>query len=412
MSAPIPPSKDARRGITLAVIVAALGYFVDIYDLLLFSIVRIKSLQSLGLSGTDLLEKGGQILNWQMAGMLLGGVLWGMIGDKRGRLSVLFGSIILYSTANIANGLIHSFEAYRTVRFVAGIGLAGELGAGITLVSELMTKESRGYGTAIVATVGILGAIAASLVTDLVPWRTAYFIGGGLGVALLLLRVGVMESGIFEQVKLQAVARGNFFSLFATRARARRYLGVILIGVPIWYVIAILISFSPELGKAMGMKEIPSASRAVLFSYTGLAFGDIGSGLLSQLFHSRKKIVGVFIFLTALFVAAYFLVAASSLTAFYSVCVGLGVATGYWAVFVTTASEQFGTNIRATVTTTAPNFVRGAVVPMNLAFQAGKATLGVTGSAMLVGAVTIVMAALALTAFDDTYGKDLNFLES
>jgi MFS family permease len=401
------------RTVTLTVLVAALGYFVDIYDLLLFSIIRVKSLEGIGVSGPDLLEKGVLMLNMQMGGMLLGGILWGMLGDRRGRLSVLFGSITLYSLANIANGLVDSVPAYAVVRFLAGLGLAGELGAGITLVSELMSKETRGYGTAVVASVGVCGAVLAALVGDLVPWRVAYFIGGGLGLALLLLRIGVMESGMFEHVKKQSVVeRGNFLALFTSWPRTRRYLSVILIGVPIWYTIAILISLAPELGKAMGMNPAPSASRAVLFSYVGLAVGDLGSGLLSQFFRSRKKIIGAFIGLTAVFIVAYFRVGAASLFGFYAICLGLGFATGYWAVFVTTASEHFGTNIRATVTTTVPNFVRGAVVPITTAFAAGKDTLGVTGSAMLVGAVCVALALIALSRLEETYGKDLDYVDT
>ncbi len=403
--------RTRRRPVALAVLVAALGYFVDIYDLLLFSIVRIKSLQSLGLSGSALLEKGGQILSWQMAGMLVGGILWGVVGDKRGRLSVLFGSILLYSVANIANGFVHTVEAYRLVRLLAGVGLAGELGAGITLVSELMSKERRGYGTAIVATVGICGGIVAALVADLVTWRTAYFIGGGMGFGLLLLRLGVMESGLFEEVKLRAIERGQFFTLFTSPGRARRYISVILIGVPIWYVIGILITFAPELGQALGMKVSPSASRAVLFSYSGLAIGDIGSGLLSQALRSRKKVVTTFILMTALFIIGYFVIGPTSLSAFYVMCACLGVFTGYWAVFVTAASEQFGTNIRATVTTTAPNFVRGALVPINFVFQVAKAEVGVTTSALVVGGITILMSLAALSGFEETFGRDLNFDE-
>jgi putative MFS transporter len=401
------------RTIRLAVVVAALGYFVDIYDLLLFGIVRKASLAGIGVPAADALSAGTLLLNVQMGALLLGGILWGVLGDKRGRLSVLFGSIILYSLANIANGLVQTLPQYAVARFFAGIGLAGELGAGITLVSESLDKKSRGYGTTIVATVGILGAVAGALVAKLTYWRTSYFIGGGLGLMLLLLRVGVLESGIYSRLKQDKshVSRGNFFRLFSSWPRARRYASVILVGVPIWYVVAILITFAPEVGKAMGMTQAPDAGFAIMVNYTGLAVGDFSSGALSQIIKSRKRSLLVFILLTAVSVVLYFAVGGRSLTAFYAVCALLGVGTGYWAVFVTVASEQFGTNLRATATTTAPNFVRGAVVPITLGFNALKGSLGVRGSALVVGGITLALALVALASLEETYGKDLDFVD-
>jgi putative MFS transporter len=400
------------RAVWMAILVAALGYFVDIYDLILFSIVRVASLRAIGVAEDDLLDTGVLLLNMQMGGMLIGGVFWGVLGDKRGRLSVLFGSIFLYSVANVLNGFVQTVEGYAVLRLIAGIGLAGELGAGVTLVSELMDRESRGYGTTIIATIGICGAVAAALVGDLFDWRTAYFVGGGLGIALLLLRIGVYESGMFDRLKAQThVRRGNFLSLFATRERARRYVCVILIGVPIWYVVGVLITFSPEFGRALGMAELPSAGRAVLFAYVGLALGDVVSGTASQLLRSRKKVVLAFLTMTVAGVALYFTVAPASLLAFYAVCAALGFATGYWAVFVTIASEQFGTNVRATATTSVPNFVRGAVVLLTSAFQAATPALGVVGSGVAVGAVAIAVAFASLAALDETFAKDLDFLE-
>lgn len=404
-------SAPGKQAIRLAILVAALGYFVDIYDLVLFSIVRVKSLRSIGVPEERLLEDGVLLLNMQMGGMLVGGVLWGVLGDKRGRLSVLFGSIFLYSVANILNGMVHELGSYAALRFIAGVGLAGELGAGITLVSEIMPREARGYGTTVVAGVGICGAVVAALIGDRFDWRTAYFVGGGLGVSLLLLRIGVYESGMFEAVKREAVQRGNVLQLFARWERARRYLSVILIGVPIWYAIGILVTFSPEIGKAMGLSPAPDAGKAIMFSYIGLALGDFASGALSQVMRSRRRVVVGFLLLTSLCIAAYFALAGRSLVAFYGVCVALGFATGYWAVFVTMASEQFGTNLRATATTTAPNLVRGAVVLLTAAFKAGRESLGVTGSALAVGVVTMLIAFVAVSGLDETYGRDLDFLE-
>lgn len=399
--------------IKMAVAVAALGYFVDIYDLVLFSIVRVKSLIGLGVPEAELLDTGVLLLNMQMGGMLVGGILWGIVGDKRGRLSVLFGSIFLYSAANIANGFVEGVRTYALLRFVAGVGLAGELGAGITLVSEIMHRESRGYGTTVVASFGITGAVVAVLVGDLFDWRASYFVGGGLGLALLVLRIGVRESGMFEALKGKtSVERGNILRLLAPPRRALRYLSVILIGVPIWYAVGILVTFSPELGRAMGMTELPSAGRAIMWCYIGLAVGDLSSGLLSQLFRSRKRVVFGYLALTSLAVLGYFTIASRSLVSFYTVVAFLGFATGYWAVFVTMASEQFGTNLRATATTTAPNFVRGAVVLVTTAFQSAKPALGITGSAIAVGAFVLLIAFLALSALEETFGRDLDFLET
>ena len=404
-------SGEKKAPVALTVLVAALGYFVDIYDLILFSIVRVKSLAGIGVAKEQILEQGVLLLDMQMGGMLIGGIVWGILGDKRGRLSVLFGSIALYSAANIANGFVQTVPQYAALRLIAGIGLAGELGAGITLVSEIMHKESRGYGTTIVATIGICGAVVAALVGDLFHWRTAYFVGGGMGLALLLLRVGLYESGMFAGVKAAGVKLGNFSSLFSTKLRAKKYLAVIVVGVPIWYAVGILVTFSPEIGKAMGMSEVPAPGRAVMMTYIGLAAGDFASGALSQLLRSRRRVLAGFLALTGASIVAYFTIGRSSLTAFYAVCLVLGFATGYWAVFVTMASELFGTNIRATVTTTAPNFVRGSVVLLTFSFKHLKDALGVVGSAAAVGAITMAIAVVALIALEETYGKSLDYVE-
>jgi MFS family permease len=405
------PASSLRRGTALAILVAALGYFVDIYDLILFSIVRISSLRSIGVPESEILSQGVLLLNMQMGGMLVGGLIWGILGDKRGRLSVLFGSIIMYSLANIANGFVTTVPQYAALRFIAGIGLAGELGAGITLVSEILPVHTRGYGTMIVASVGILGAVAASLVGDAFDWRVAYFVGGGMGIALLALRVGVAESGMFEGIKNTQVARGSFLSLITSPASRGKYLRVVLIGVPIWYVVGILITFSPEFGRAMSMAQVPNPGRAVLFCYVGLAIGDFASGALSQVMRSRNKVVRIFLVMTTLSILAYFAAAHVSLDAFYIICLFLGISAGYWAVFVTIASEQFGTNIRATVTTTAPNFVRGAVVLLTSLFEALRPALGIRGSAMLVGAISLGVAFASLRGLQESYGKELNYLE-
>lgn len=401
----------SKQLFSVPVIVAALGYFVDIYDLLLFSIVRVPSLKALQVSNEQLLGKGIYLINMQMAGMLLGGILWGVLGDKKGRLSVLFGSILLYSLANIANGFVTSVDQYALLRFIAGVGLAGELGAGITLVAEILPKEIRGYGTSIVASVGVLGAVLAYCVADMFNWKVAYFIGGGLGLALLVLRFNVFESGIFKQVKSENTSRGNFFLLFTSTQRCLKYLRCIMIGLPIWFVIGILITFSPEFGKAINLLQPVEAGKAVMFCYIGLSLGDLSSGMLSQYFKSRRRTVLVFVLLTCMAVAVYLMQRSQSIAFFYGSCLLLGYAIGYWALFVTIAAEQFGTNLRATVATTVPNFVRGSVNVFTPIFLFGKQYTGVIGAAGIVCAIAVSLALLAVWKMEETFSKDLNYTE-
>ncbi len=399
-----------RQLFSIPVIVAALGYFVDIYDLLLFSIVRIPSLRSMGVTDAQMLDQGEFLIRVQMAGLLVGGIIWGIMGDKRGRLSVLFGSILLYSLANIANGFATTVDQYAVLRFIAGIGLAGELGAGITLVSESLPTRLRGYGTTLVATVGLMGAVLANYVAKIFDWQIAYFIGGGLGLILLVARVSVFESGIFLKIKEQSVQRGNFFQLFNQKERFVKFIGCILIGLPIWYVIGILITFSPEFAKAMSITGVV-AGDAVMFSYIGLAAGDMVSGITSQIIRSRKKTVFVFILLTLAFVVVYLYWPFKSEVGFYASCFLLGFGVGYWALFVTIAAEQFGTNLRSTVATTVPNFIRGTVIPLTIAFKYMRESIGILEGALVVGIVTILIAFWALRLIDETFGRDLNFVE-
>lgn len=401
--------------LTAAVIVAALGYFVDIYDLILFSIVRVESLRDLGvIAAQEVTNQGLFLINMQMGGMLVGGVLWGILGDKKGRLSVLFGSILLYSLANIANGFVTSIDQYAWLRLVAGIGLAGELGAGITLVSESLPTEKRGYGTMVVATVGVSGALLGYWVGHTWGWRNAYFVGGGLGLALLVLRVSVFESGMFRQVQARTeVARGNFVSLFTNPVRLGKYLRVLLIGVPLWFVVGILVTLAPEFGKALGLTGEVTAGLAVFWCYFGLVFGDFISGALSQVWHSRNKALQVFLVFCAVLVAVYlFGVQGASPNTFYVVCFVLGVSVGFWALFVTVAAEQFGTNLRATVATTAPNFARGAVVGLVPAFKYLSGALGgiVAGAAVL-GGLTLLVAFWAVSTLPESFHKDLDYVE-
>ncbi len=407
----VPDKSVLQHLLSIPVIIAALGYFVDIYDLLLFSIIRIPSLKAIGVPDDQLLHIGVNLINIQMAGLLLGGILWGILGDKKGRLSVLFGSILLYSIANIANGFVHTVTQYGILRFIAGIGLAGELGAGITLVAEILPKRIRGYGTTMVATVGLFGAVLAYFVAKFFDWQMAFWIGGGLGMCLLILRISIAESGMFQAVKKHAVQRGNFLSLFTKKHLFGNYLKCILIGLPIWYVIGILITFSPEFAHALNIIENVNAGQAVMYCYIGLALGDLSSGLISQALKSRKKVVLFFIILTTLSISLYLLGVANTPSELYLLSGLLGYSIGYWALFVTIAAEQFGTNIRATVATTVPNFVRGAVIPITFLFEFLQVRNGMIVSAWIVGAITVTIALLALWKMKETFHNDLDFVE-
>ncbi len=396
---------------SIPVIVAALGYFVDIYDLLLFGIVRVPSLKDLGLSESEVSSIGASILNWQMTGLLLGGILWGVLGDKKGRLSVLFGSILTYSLANIACGFVQNPEMYKVIRFIAGIGLAGELGAGITLVSESLPKHLRAIGTSLVAGIGLLGAVFAYFTVEIFAWRTAYFIGGGMGISLLLLRIGVFESGAFAAIKEQKhIQRGNFFSFFTNTNRLKRYLQCIAIGLPTWFVIGILTTFSNEFGKTFGIDNI-KPGLAIMWCYIGLSIGDLLSGFLSHTLHSRKKAVGIMMLFTLFFACLYLFYGLETSSQLYGGCLLMGIGIGYWAMFVTIGAEQFGTNLRATAATTIPNMVRGTVVGMTALFGFIKPSYGVIYAGASVGIICFLLGFLAIVTISETHNRDLDFLE-
>lgn len=393
----------------IAVAVAALGYFVDVFDILLFSVVRTASLRSLGVAEDQLLSNGIYLLNSQMIGMLVGGVLWGVWADKRGRLSVLFGSIFLYSAANLANVWVQTVDQYAVLRFLAGFGLAGELGAGVTLVAESLPHNRRGIGTTLIATVGVAGGLAASLVGSFWQWRTAYLIASVMGFVLLFLRVSVQESGLFKA--LPTDSRQGDLRLLLTSPRLLRYLQCLFVGVPIYFVLGVLVAFAPELGASRGLGSSLTAANAVFYSYLGFISGDLASGLLSQAFGSRKIALGVFLAGTLALSAALLWVGAPSLATVHWLYVGLGFFAGYWAVLVTVAAEQFGTNLRGTVATSLPNFVRGMVVPMTLSLQFLKPSLGFITACGVVLAVIGAIAALSLCFLRETFGSHLSFLE-
>ena len=405
---------SSHKILNAAVIVAALGYFVDIYDLLLFGFVRVKSLTDLGFSGQDLTDKGLSLQNWQMGGMLIGGILWGVLGDKLGRVRVLYFSIALYSIANILNGFATGYGDYAFYRLIAGIGLAGELGAGITLVSEVLPKNKRGIGTMLVASIGLSGALLAWVIEHFFEWRTCYFIGGGLGILLFVIRVSVAESGIFRNVQSQShISRGNFFALFNNRERFTRFLRCIFIGTSTWFVVGILVMLAPEFGKAKGLEGI-SAPNAIAICYSGLILGDLASGLLSQLLRSRVKVMALFLALDVVAVLAYLALPFSSPAMFYASHFLLGFSVGFWVIFVTIGAEQFGTNLRSTVATSVPNFARGMQVPINESFKYLKSA-AVTGSVItagyIVGAVCLGVAFIALWGMKETFDRDLDYVE-
>lgn len=396
---------------SIPVLVAALGYFVDIYDLLLFGIIRIKSLRDLGLTEEAINTQGTAILNYQMFGLLIGGIIWGVLGDKKGRLSVLFGSILLYSVANICNGLVHTIQQYSWCRFIAGIGLAGELGAGITLVSELLPKEKRGIATSMVAGIGLSGAILAYFIAKTFSWQTCYFIGGGLGLCLLAMRVSVFESGMFKNIQHAEVQKGNFFMFFSNGKRLKKYLCAILIGLPTWYVIGILITFSNKFAKEFGISEAVDPGKAIMLAYVAISIGDILIGFVSHALRSRKKALFIFYGITAIGIALFFNLKGGTADQLYWIAMLLGFGTGFWAIFVTMAAEQFGTNLRATAATTVPNMVRGSLPLMSLLFQTLQPGQGYVPAAITTGIIVMAVSIVAALMTEETFGKDLNFLE-
>lgn len=403
--------------LSLPVIVGSLGFFVDIYDLLLFNIVRKKSLAELHVPDALAKEFGESVVSWQMLGLVVGGILWGMLGDKKGRKSVLFGSIVLYSAATVANGLVQTVEQYTILRFIAALGLAGELGASITLVSEMLPKDKRGIGNSIIATSGVLGTIAAYYVYSLSGenWRLCYYIGGAMGFMLLFLRVGVLESSMYDAAKKQSNEMGNFAMFFTSWERFWRYLRSILIGLPVWFVIGVLISFSDEFAKRFGIAGFDQP-RALMFQYAALTFGDMGAGLISNYLKSRKKTLLIYYFILSVFIALFFVLkGGGSATNMYLLCMGLGFGSGISVLYITMSAEQFGTNLRATAAISIPNLVRGFLPLIILLFKflRSETVLNSYVTAAWVTAIIVIITGLVSVLFTkETFNKDLDFVES
>lgn len=400
-----------KRHIWLAIIASALGFFVDLYDIIILSIVRSKSLLDLDIAEADLLEKGVLLINLQMAGMLVGGFIWGILGDKFGRLSVLFGSIVLYSGATLANAYVPSYEAYLGLRFLAGLGLAGELGAAITLVTEQMPQKYRGIGPAIIAGCGMLGAIAGAYVGGRYSWQFTYQLGGALGFVLLILRLGVLESGLYNQMKIKTNLKGDLRVLFGNQRHLRKYLSICLMGFPAWFMNGVVMTFTPEIGKAWGMDPLPAVSTVFTFFFLGFTFGDISGGFVSQLLNSRKKAIRIYLLMYAVGMIAFFSLGKFSLTLYYGIFLFLGFSAGYTIVLLTLAAEQFGTNIRATVTTSALNFIRATVIPQAFLFGILSPFLGAAYAAAVVGIISILVAFWGLQNLEETFDKDLDYVE-
>lgn len=401
-----------KRHIWLAIIASALGFFVDLYDIMILSVVRKPSLLAMGVAETDLLSKGVWLINIQMAGMLIGGFIWGIIGDKMGRLSVLFGSIILYSTATFANAYAPNFEIYLLLRFLAGIGLAGELGAAITLVTEQMPQKFRGIGPAIIGGCGMLGAIFGAFIGGKYSWQFTYQLGGGLGFLLLILRLGVLESGLFNEMKGKTSNRGDLRLLFKNKDYIKKYISICVLGFPVWYVNGVVMTFTPEIAKAWGMTQAPSVSEVVIYYFLGLTFGDLTGGFVSQYFQSRKKAIRLYLSLYALAAVVFFVVGNQSAFIYKGLILFLGFCVGYSIVLLTLAAEQYGTNIRATVTTSSLNILRATVIPQTLLFEFLNPYIGTVNSAMAVGVVAILLAFWGLSNLEETFHKDLNYTES
>jgi len=421
-----------RSPFNALVIVASLGYMVDIYDMILYNVIKKESLEALGLAGSAYESNEIFLFNCQMIGMLLGGLLWGILGDKRGRISVLLGSILLYSVANIVNAFVVSLPQYAWVRFLAGIGLAGELGAGITLVVETMEKRTRGYGTMLVVTFGALGGVLAAIMgkkggvvsewfhawtgIQLAGWQMAYLVGGSMGLMLLALRVGIHESGMYRHLQHSAVSRGDFLNLLRTPRTLLRYVRCICVGLPIWFMFAILFSLSVSITPESGVRGLEISS-VFLYTYLGFTAGDFLTGLLSQLLGSRRKVILFSMSIGIIMVLYYAFPLSTDPRMFYWVFFFMGLFSGYWTLFITMAAEHFGTNIRSTVTTTVPNVVRGASVLMTLGYKSllpflqSYTSMPKVMSALVIGTVSYALAYWGVITTTETFNKDLDYLE-
>lgn len=401
-----------KECLNAVVVVAALGYFVDLFDITLFGVVRVASLKGIGItSPEEILQKGIELYNIQMLGMMVGGLFWGVLADKKGRLSIMLASILMYSLGNIANAFVSTYEAYAICRFLTGVGLAGELGAAVTLVAESLPPELRGLGTTIIATMGLLGSVAAAFFSKFVSWQTAYFVGGAMGILLLLARIKTSESELFNKLE----NKSSFLSdlkLFMKADLLKRYFACILVGAPIYFITGILFTFSPEIAAGIGLKKDFSAADAILFGTIGLTVGDLASGLLSQWLRSRKRSILISLLLAFTLMLFYISFPHTNSMSLYIICFLLGLSAGYWAVLITTAAEQFGTNIRATAATSIPNFVRGSAVFATSLFAVLKSSgFSIQMAVLSVGCLWFSLAFLGLWLLRESFGVNLDYRE-
>lgn len=396
--------------LSLPVILAALGYFVDVMDVWIFAANRVASLKDLGVPAEYILDVGVYLLNMQMGGMFLGGLLFGVMGDKFGRTRVMFASILAYSIGTLANAFVQDIHTYAALRFISGVGLAGELGLAITLINEILPKEKRGYGAGIIAGFGIMGGVVAALMAHVIDWRVSYAIGGIAGLILLAFRMKVHESALFSTVP-DGTRRGSLWMLFSHRERAMKFIRWVCLTLPIWFIAGIMITFGPEIVKMKYGIDITAAALIIVCT-TAIAMGDFISAWISQIVKNRRVVIVFFMFTSLL---AFLLFIETRLTLneieifFLYILMSLGV--GCWILCVTAASESFGTNLRATVTTAVPNFSRGSAVLTTLSIAGLKNYMSLIEAVLWVGLVVFSLAFWAILSAPETFGKPLDYLE-
>ena len=400
-----------QKAIVLAIVVSAMGFFVDLYDIMALAAIGETSLRSINVAEASIKSELNFLQSMQMFGMLIGGFLWGMVGDKYGRLKVLFGSIILYSAFTLLNAFVDTAGQYATCRFLAGLGLAGELGAGITLVSEQMKKHQRGLGPAIIAGFGVLGAIVAVIIGKNYDWKTVYIVGGTLGFMLLILRIGVVESGLFKISKHSKASKGNFLIILKNKSHLKKFFCILLAGIPGWFVNGVMMQFSNYISKSMGMNPLPDKGTVIIYFFIALSLGDVLGGLVSQWLKSRKKSIYIFLNIHLLMLILFFTVAKNSALLYYIIFAGLGLSVGFVIQLFTLAAENFGTNIRTLVTSSGLNLVRGWVIPFGALFtlMTGSYNIVEWKAAAVIAFSVCIVAMLALSQLDETFHNDLEF---
>lgn len=413
-------TKHKEQSIALLILVASLGYFVDAYDLIIASVVRSSAIVELGLAqvGTPEHTKYAQLFEYvQSAGILLGGIIFGVYSDKKGRKKALYYSIAIYSIANILNGLLSASvpfvgTVYCILRFICGFALAAELSIGIVMISETMKAKHRGYGTMIVVSFGILGAVLAAVLFEFIGihWQTLYLIGGIAGVLLLIFRFSVKETNPFLDLENQESERGSWVMIFKNRRLLKILFNAILLGFPIYFFISIPIKFATDYGKELGL-TIKGTIPIIVF-YIAMSVSDIIANYLCQLFENRKKVLYFYLGLCTISVfLLHFYPPTTPEQYFYLFSPLMGFASGYWALLITFTNEQIGTNIRSTYTTAVPNVVRSLFIPIQLLLTVLQPTFGTSTSVFYIGVLAVILALLGLYSLKETWGKNLKFID-